>query len=1027
MVCSGSGCASNAGFDVRGALENEIRRFDLEDEVLVASIGCMGVCAQGPIMIVQPDGIFYQLFTKEDIPHLVEEHLLKGRPVKRLMYTPSEWEMPIPKMSDIGFFAKQRLIVLRNRGLIDPENIEEYIARDGYRALAKALTSMSPEEIVQEVKDSGLRGRGGAGFPTGRKWELARSSPGDEKYIICNADEGDPGAYMDRCIIESDPHSVLEGMTIGAKAIGSSHGFVYIRNEYPLALERLTRAVEQARDYGLLGKNMLGTDFDFEVSIHRGAGAFVCGEETALMASIEGRAGRPRPRPPYPAEKGLWGKPTNINNVETWANVPPIILRKAKWFSDIGTETSKGTKVFSLVGKINNTGLVEVPMGIPLREIIYDIGGGIPDNKKFKAVQTGGPSGGCIPSDLLDLQVDYEELAKIGSIMGSGGMVVMDETTCMVDVARYFLTFTLDESCGQCTPCREGIERMLDILTEICEGRGKNGDVDLLEELGHAIVDGSLCGLGSTAPNPVLSTIRYFRNEYEAHIRQKRCSAAVCTEIVSSPCQHTCPIDTEAAVYIALAAQGKFKEAFDVVRKDNPLPSVCGRVCHHPCEYRCKASEGGDPIAIRTIKRFLTDFAMESNIESVAKPERSKEERVAVIGSGPAGLTCAYYLTLNGYGTTVFEALPEVGGMLAIAIPHHRLPREVLSFDVESIKNAGVKIETNTALGEDISIDGLLEEGFKAIFIAIGAHKSLKLNIPNEDAEGVLDSIEFLKAVNLGKEVKIGKKVGIIGGGNAAVDAARVANRLPDCEKVTIVYRRTRAEMPAFKEEVDEGIEEGIDIQFLAAPVKVLTKDGKVTGIECIRMKLGDIDKSGRRRPVPIKGSEFTVELDTLIPAISERPDISFMTEKDQLKTSKWDTVVVDEETLTTSRAGVFAGGDVVTGPGTVVEAISAGKTAAESINKFLRGQSLAREYEVTRPSMYVESVKLTDEEIEQAQRPEMPALSAEERMKNFKEVTLGFTEEIAIKEARRCLRCDLGTEDAKKFLEESKHGKSNH
>ncbi len=533
MICAGTGCVSNNAFKIKEALQREIKRFDLEDEVMIVTTGCNGFCAQGPIMVVQPDGIFYQMLTEENIPHLVEEHLLKGRPVKKLMYTPTEEERPIPKMSDIGFFKKQRLIALRNRGLIDPERIDEYIARDGYSALAKALLEMSPEQIIREIKNSGLRGRGGAGFPTGRKWELARNAPGEEKYIICNGDEGDPGAFMDRSIVESDPHSVLEGMLIGARAIGSSQGFIYIRNEYPLALERLIRAVGDAREYGLLGKNILGTDFEFDITVHRGAGAFVCGEETALMACIEGRVGRPRPRPPYPAERGLWGKPTNINNVETWANVPPIVLRGAGWFSEIGTETSKGTKVFSLVGKINNTGLIEVPMGITLREIIQDIGGGIPGGKKFKAVQTGGPSGGCIPAEHMDLAVDYEELVKVGSMMGSGGMVVMDEDTCMVDVAKYFLTFTMDESCGQCTPCREGIGRMLDILTEICDGRGKEGDIELLEDLGHSIVDSSLCALGGTAPNPVLTTIDYFRKEYEAHVFDKKCPAHVCKALIT--------------------------------------------------------------------------------------------------------------------------------------------------------------------------------------------------------------------------------------------------------------------------------------------------------------------------------------------------------------------------------------------------------------------------------------------------------------------------------------------------------------
>jgi len=531
MVCAGTACVSNRSFEIKDALEQEIKKQGLEDEVLVVTTGCNGFCERGPLLVVQPGNIFYQQLTVKDIPYLVEEHFLKGRPVEKFMYTPPEEKTPVPVLSDIDFFKKQVLIALRNRGLIDPEKIDEYIARDGYKAIAKALIEMTSEEIIEEIKKSGLRGRGGAGFPTGLKWEFVRnaaSENGDLKYIICNGDEGDPGAFMDRSILEADPHSVIEGMIIGAKAVGAREGFVYVRNEYPLALKRLNIALEQARDYGLLGKDILQTGFDFDIKVHRGAGAFVCGEETALLASVEGKLGEPRPRPPYPAQKGLWGKPTLINNVETWANIPTIINRGAKWFSSIGTETSKGTKVFSLVGKINNTGLVEVPMGITLKEIIYDIGGGIPGGKEFKAVQTGGPSGGCIPKEKIDLPIDYESLTAAGSMMGSGGMVVMDEDTCMVDVAKYFLTFTQDESCGKCTPCREGTKAMLDILTRITEGEGTEEDLVLLEDLAKSIKDTALCGLGNTAPNPVLTTLRYFRDEYEVHIKDKKCPAHVC-------------------------------------------------------------------------------------------------------------------------------------------------------------------------------------------------------------------------------------------------------------------------------------------------------------------------------------------------------------------------------------------------------------------------------------------------------------------------------------------------------------------
>ncbi len=532
MLCAGTACVSMKSFKIKEVLEEELKKQGLEKEASVVMTGCNGFCAVGPIMTVMPDKIFYHSLTEEVIPHLVEEHFLKGRPVEKLMFTPPGKETVVPKITDIGFFAHQTLVALRNRGLIDPEKIDEYIARDGYKALAKVLTNMTPEQVIEEIKQSGLRGRGGGGFPTGMKWEFCRKAKGSDKYIICNADEGDPGAFMDRSIIEADPHSVLEGMLIGARAIGAKEGYVYIRAEYPLAMKRLEIAIKQAKDYGLIGKNIFDTDFSFDIHIQQGAGAFVCGEETSLIASIEGRPSEPRQRPPFPAQSGLWGKPTNINNVETWVTVPSIINRGAKWFAGIGTEKSKGTKVFSLVGKIANTGLIEVSMGITLREILFDIGGGIPNNKKFKAVQTGGPSGGCIPASLLDLRVDYERLTEADSIMGSGGMIVMDEDTCIVDVAKYFIEFTTDESCGKCSSCRDGSAALLAILEDICRGEGEEKDLLFLEELSSAIKDASMCGLGQTLPNPVLSTLRYFRDEYEAHVREKKCPAKVCKALI---------------------------------------------------------------------------------------------------------------------------------------------------------------------------------------------------------------------------------------------------------------------------------------------------------------------------------------------------------------------------------------------------------------------------------------------------------------------------------------------------------------
>jgi NADH:ubiquinone oxidoreductase subunit F (NADH-binding)/(2Fe-2S) ferredoxin/Pyruvate/2-oxoacid:ferredoxin oxidoreductase delta subunit len=532
MLCGGTGCHASGTRDFKTALQKELDRQGLAEEIKIIETGCNGFCAVGPVMLVQPEGIFYQKLKVKDAPQLVEEHFLKGRPVKKLFYVEPSSKETIPTMAQIPFFANQMFWVMRNKGIIDPELIDEYIARDGYFGAAKALEEMTPEQIIEEVKTSGLRGRGGAGFPTGLKWEFARKSPGEIKYVLCNADEGDPGAFMDRSVLEADPHAVLEGMIIAARAIDARRGVIYARTEYPLAIRRLGIAIKQAREYGLLGEDILGTGFDFDIDIYQGAGAFVCGEETALMRSIEGKRGMPRPRPPFPAHQGLWEKPTVLNNVETLASIAQIISNGGTWYASVGTESSKGTKVFALSGDVNNIGLVEVPMGTTLRTIIYDIGGGVPGKKKFKAVQLGGPSGGCVPEQYLDTPVDYEAIAKVGAIMGSGGAIVMDENTCMVDMARFFMDFVQDESCGKCTPCREGTRRLLQLLEKLCEGNGEPGDLEIMEELSYTIKDTALCGLGQTGPNPVLSTLRYFREEYEAHIYEKRCPAKRCVALL---------------------------------------------------------------------------------------------------------------------------------------------------------------------------------------------------------------------------------------------------------------------------------------------------------------------------------------------------------------------------------------------------------------------------------------------------------------------------------------------------------------
>lgn len=586
LICGGTGCTSSGSENIIKEMEEQLKKNGLEKEIKVVKTGCFGLCALGPIMIVYPEGAFYSRVQVEDVKEIVEEHLLKGRIVKRLLYdeTIHEGSDEIKSLNEVDFYKKQMRVALRNCGVINPEVIDEYIAFDGYKALGKVLTEMKPEEVIQVIKDSGLRGRGGGGFPTGMKWDFTAKAEGDQKYVACNADEGDPGAFMDRSILEGDPHSIIEAMAIAGYAVGANQGYIYIRAEYPIAVKRLQIAIDQAKEYGLLGKNIFDSGFDFDLDLRLGAGAFVCGEETALLTSIEGKRGEPRPRPPFPAVKGLWGKPTLLNNVETYANVCQIILNGVDWYRSIGTEKSKGTKVFALGGKINNTGLVEIPMGTTLREIVEDIGGGIPNGKKFKAAQTGGPSGGCIPASLMDTPIDYDSLISIGSMMGSGGLIVMDEDNCMVDIAKFFLEFTVDESCGKCSPCRIGTKRLYEILDKITKGKGTMEDLDRLEELCESIKAGSLCGLGQTAPNPVLSTLRYFRDEYVAHVRDKVCPAGVCKALSKyeidpeicrgcSLCSKECP---------AGAISGEIKKPF-VIDQDKCIK--CG-ACMAKCPFK---------------------------------------------------------------------------------------------------------------------------------------------------------------------------------------------------------------------------------------------------------------------------------------------------------------------------------------------------------------------------------------------------------------------------------------------------------
>jgi NADH-quinone oxidoreductase subunit F len=1006
LYCQGTGCIAGKASEIREATEKALQKEGITD-IKVDFTGCHGYCQQGPIAVVEPDGIFYTHVSATDVPDIVKSHLIKGKPVERLFFKDPNTGEAIPLYKDIPFYKIQYRIVLRNCGKINPEKIEDYIAVGGYESARKALTTMTPEKVIDEIKKSGLRGRGGAGFPTGMKWELCRKAPGDVKYIICNADEGDPGAFMDSSLAEGDPNSILEGMIIGAFAMGAHQGYIYSRAEKPLAIKSLKIALKQAKARNFLGKNLFGSGFDFDIDLREGAGAFVCGEETALIASIEGRRGMPKPRPPFPAQSGLWGKPTNINNVKSYATVPVIIEKGAEWFNTIGTENSKGTAVFALTGKIVNAGLIEVPMGTPLWKIIYDIGGGIPNKKRFKAVQMGGPSGGCVPLSYLNLAVDYESLKQAGAIMGSGGAVVMDEDSCMVDVAKYFLSFTKEESCGKCISCREGICKMYDILVKITTGKGSMEDINRLEELASTISTASICGLGQTAPNPILTTLRHFRAEYEAHILDKKCPSVVCQSMFRAPCQHTCPVELDVPGYISMIKEKRYDQAYQIIMQRLPLPLSVGRVCPAPCQKKCRRGQTDEAVAIRHLKRYAADYAYEHGYLYNPQKKDQRDERVAVIGSGPAGLSAAWDLTIEGYRVTIFEALPVAGGMLSVGIPEYRMPKKMLNFEIDNIRKLGVTFKLNSRIDNPAS---LLEKGFSAVFIAIGAQKGIRMGVPGEDLAGVIDAVDFLRPINMGNRMDIGEKIAVIGGGNSAIDAARVAVR-KGAREVHVLYRRERLDMPAEEEEVQAAEEEGVKFHFLVAPVRVVGQDGKVSGIECTRMELKAFDASGRRTPEPVKGSEYIVNADMVIKALGQRPDSASMN-LGELKVDRSERFIADKRTLATPVRGIFVGGDALTGPATVIEAIAAGQRAASSIRDHLRGRELSP---IVHRNGYtpvpVSSTLPTEEESKPKPRVYVSEIPISDRKTSFEEVVMGYNPRDARNEASRCLRCDLQEE----------------
>jgi len=982
--------------------------------------GCFGFCAREPLVNIRLPHkplVMLERVQLKDVEKIVERISKGSIPIEKALCRIEEWDHltgeisygkgyeDLPLWNEIPFFKWQKKIVLRNCGIINPEDIEEYIGVGGYSALYKALHNKTCQDIVDEVSASKLRGRGGAGFPTGIKWGLMTKANSGEKYIICNADEGDPGAYMNRNEIESDPNMLLEGMIIGAYAMGAHKGVVYIRAEYPLAVERLKKAMEQAREYGILGKRILGSDFDFDLELVEGAGAFVCGEETALIHSIEGKSSRPRPRPPFPAQKGLWDKPTNINNVETWCNIPVIVHKGASFFLQTGTKTSPGTKVFSLVGKIKNTGLVELPLGSTLQTIVYNIGEGTGTKRRVKALQTGGPSGGCIPAELFNTPVDYESLNSLGAIMGSGGMVVMDDDNCMVDVARYFVEFTNSESCGKCTPCREGLHHILQNLDLITKGEGRQGYIEELKSLGSFIKDSALCGLGQTGPNPVLTTLKYFLNEYESHVKDKRCEAGVCESLFVSPCENSCPLHMNISGFLALTKARKLKEAFDLCLRDNPLPAATGRICHFHCKLRCRREDIDSPVSQGEVHRYIADAVYKVRGEESVYKKILKErfaptgKRIAVIGAGPAGLMAAYYLARLGHTVVVHEKNSQAGGILRYGIPQYRLPQNILQKEIDFIKRCGVKFVFN------VNVDSkklrLIEKSSDCVFVATGAYKELPLNIPGEALKGVFSGVDFLEEVAAGKRPKVGKNVLIIGAGNVAIDAARSAWRLGS--KVSIVYRREREDMPANSEEIEQACQEGINFIFMASPKAVMgDSNGNVKALEVIKMAPGDYDASGRRRPM-VTSVTYEITCDTVMTAIGERVDAGFLRDFG-VELDKHGAVIVDRDTLRTKSPKIFAGGDIVTGPSTAVEAMSWGRKFAEKIDNILMKDS--SRFKKLFPSFrYNMNVPLA---IEKDGRQIMPKLAIKNRINNFKEVNLGLTQIQVHTEIKRCLRCDV-------------------
>lgn len=995
----------------------EILKSGRTDIALAKSVP-IGLWSLEPLVSVErfsQEPVLYKEVDAERARTIFKEHVLAGKvpfslALVRGLVTKegtrplhSDLDGKVPHVSDHPFFGRQENRLLRNRGIADSDRIESFVSREAYEALSKALREMTRDEIIREVEASGLRDRDStAGFPTAVRWQFCASAKAETKYVVCDAHGGGPKARLTANLVQIDPYGLLEGMTIAARAIGAHQGFLYIPAGCITLRETLVQAMAQARDHGFLGRNILRSGFDFDLEIKEGSSSCFCGEETAVIDAIEGGRGRPRRRPPFPVLSGLWGRPTLIHGVETFLNVPLILREGGEEYAKVGTEFSKGTKVFALVGKVGFEGMIEVVMGTSLGEVVYDLGGGVGGNRRFKGARLGGPLGAFLSKKDLNLPLDEESLSRAGLLFGCGDLTVFDESTCVVREVLSAFDLCRSEGCGLCEGCAEGLERVVEILDRISRGEGVPDDLNALETLARQFGEPDRCHFGHLVSVHLMSAFRAFSQEFHDHVVRKKCASGACTELAKAPCTNRCPVGIDIPRAFAFLRRGDLQEAHHVVEEANPLPGVCGRVCPHPCEDLCRRREMDDAVAIADLERFISDGC---RVTATPVPPVTRKEKVAVVGGGPAGLAAALELRRRGYAVTIFDENPEPGGMMRYGIPSYRLPKKGLALEIKRVLSKGVDLRSNTRVGKDIAWEVLTAE-FDAICLAPGCPRSCSLQIPGEGAKGVLGGIEFLKRLHKGEEVKVGRRVAVIGGGSAAIETARCALRL-GAKKVNLYYHRDRSEMTASASEVEAAVEEGVTIRDKVTPTRIITHYGKVGRLELTEMRPGPFDEEGRRTTRPILGSEFLVDVDTIFVAIQQGIETENVPEGVGVLAERCRVRV--EEGYRTAHPKIWAAGDAVTGPSTVAQAIRGGREAAISMDRAIR--SASGEDGLTFPEERSERGFLGQEEVAPHGRVSMPTLEPELRRKSFSEVHLGYRRQMALAEARRCLQCDLKKE----------------